>query len=47
MLELTTILKEHNLKVTPQRLSIFRMLRQTKTHPSAETIYNRDRKSVV
>ena len=39
MLELAAILKEHGLKVTPQRLSIFRMLRQTKMHPSAETIY--------
>lgn len=40
MLELTAILKAHHLKVTPQRLSIFKMLRQTKVHPSAETIYN-------
>lgn len=40
MLELTAILKEHQLKVTPQRLSIFKMLRNTKVHPSAETIYN-------
>lgn len=39
MLELTTILKDHNLKVTPQRLSIFRMLRNTTSHPSVETIY--------
>ena len=39
MLELTTILKEHNLKVTPQRLSIFRMLRNTTSHPNAEVIY--------
>lgn len=39
MLELTNILKEHSLKVTPQRLSIFKMLRNTKAHPSAETIY--------
>ena len=39
MLELTAILKEHGLKVTPQRLSIFRMLRNTHVHPSAETIY--------
>lgn len=39
MLELATILKDHNLKVTPQRLSIFRMLRNTTVHPSAETIY--------
>lgn len=40
MLEFTTILKEHHLKVTPQRLSIFKMLRNTCAHPSAETIYN-------
>lgn len=40
MLELTAILKGHNLKVTPQRLSIFKALRQTHEHPSAETIYN-------
>lgn len=39
MLELTAILKEHGLKVTPQRLSIFKMLRTTNVHPSAETIY--------
>ncbi|MBE6025103.1 MAG: transcriptional repressor [Cellulosilyticum sp.] len=39
MLELTAILKEHGLKVTPQRLSIFKMLRNTCIHPSAETIY--------
>ena len=39
MLELTAILKEHGLKVTPQRLSIFKMLRSTHIHPSAETIY--------
>ena len=40
MLESTAILKAHKLKVTPQRLAIFRMLRGTKVHPSAETIYN-------
>lgn len=39
MLELASILKAHQLKVTPQRLSIFKMLRQTTAHPSAETIY--------
>ena len=39
MLELATILKEHHLKVTPQRLSIFKMLRSNHIHPSAETIY--------
>lgn len=39
MLELTSILKEHGLKVTPQRLSIFKILRNTKAHPNAEAIY--------
>ena len=39
MLELASILKQHQLKVTPQRLSIFKMLRNTRIHPSAETIY--------
>ena len=40
MLELTTILKEHGLKVTPQRLAIFKVLKSTDSHPSAESIYN-------
>lgn len=39
MLEPTAILKAHGLKVTPQRLSIFKMLRGTKSHPNAEAIY--------
>ena len=32
-------LREKGLKVTPQRLSIYGVLRATKEHPSAETIY--------
>ena len=40
MLELTQILKDHKLKVTPQRLCIFRILSETTEHPTAETIYN-------
>ena len=39
MLEATIILKEHNLKVTPQRLAILTLLKSTHVHPSAETIY--------
>ncbi len=39
MLELTHILKDHKLKVTPQRLCIFKILRETTTHPTAEMIY--------
>ncbi len=34
------ILKNNNLKVTPQRLEIMRYLDQHKTHPDAETIYS-------
>ncbi len=33
------LLKEKNLKVTPQRISILNYLLSTKEHPSAETIY--------
>ncbi|HBS61007.1 MAG TPA: transcriptional repressor [Firmicutes bacterium] len=32
-------LRENGLKVTPQRLSIYGILRDTKEHPSAEKIY--------
>lgn len=39
MNELATILKAHNLKVTPQRVAIYNILLHTKEHPSAETIY--------
>lgn len=33
------VLKEKNLKVTPQRLAIYSMLKNTTKHPSVETIY--------
>lgn len=33
-------LKKNNLKVTPQRLTIYNYLYNNYTHPSAETIYN-------
>lgn len=39
MLELTALLKEHHLKVTPQRLAIFKLLKSQQLHPSAEMIY--------
>ncbi len=39
MLDSTIILKNHNFKVTPQRLAILTLLRSTHVHPSAETIY--------
>lgn len=40
MLLTADCLRQHKLKVTPQRLAIFHMLSNTTTHPSAETIYN-------
>ena len=33
--------KEHNLKITQQRQAIFFELIEDKTHPSAQTVYNR------
>lgn len=40
MFELTKILKENNYKVTPQRLAVFNILKNTKEHPCADSIYN-------
>ena len=34
-----SILKGHDLKVTPQRIAILRYLESTCTHPTADTIY--------
>ncbi|OOB77396.1 MAG: transcriptional repressor [Epulopiscium sp. Nuni2H_MBin003] len=34
-----SVLKQHNLKVTPQRLAIFGALSNTTSHPTAEEIY--------
>lgn len=39
--EATVLLKEKGLKVTPQRLAIVNLLKNTKEHPSAETIYKK------
>lgn len=39
MQEISKLLREKGLKVTPQRLAIYNMLMHTKEHPSAETIY--------
>ena len=39
MKEITQVLRENSMKVTPQRIAIYQMLLQTKEHPSAETIY--------
>ena len=40
MFDVTKKLKEHGFKVTPQRLAVYNVLKNTKEHPCAETIYN-------
>lgn len=37
---ITTLLREQGFKVTPQRLAIYQALASTKSHPSAEMIFN-------
>ena len=39
MNNLTSIFKEKKLKLTPQRIAVYKYLQSTKEHPSAETIY--------
>ena len=39
MEDIIEIFKEKKLKLTPQRLSVYKYLLSTKEHPSAETIY--------
>jgi Fur family peroxide stress response transcriptional regulator len=39
--ELRHNLQKSRLRVTPQRVEIFRILVNSKTHPDAETIYNK------
>lgn len=39
--ETAVLLKEKGLKITPQRLAIINLLKNTKEHPSAETIYKK------
>lgn len=36
---ITAIFKEKKLKLTPQRIAVYKYLQSTKEHPSAETIY--------
>ena len=36
---LTSIFREKKLKLTPQRIAVYKYLQSTKEHPSAETIY--------
>lgn len=36
---ITKVFKEKKLKLTPQRIAVYKYLQSTKAHPSAETIY--------
>jgi Fur family peroxide stress response transcriptional regulator len=36
---ITSIFREKKLKLTPQRIAVYKYLKSTKEHPSAETIY--------
>lgn len=40
MEKLTAAFKKEKLKLTPQRIAIYEMLKSTKAHPSAESIYD-------
>ena len=39
MENITAVFKEKKLKLTPQRLAVYKYLMSTKEHPSAEAIY--------
>lgn len=39
MNSITNIFREKKLKLTPQRIAVYKYLQSTKEHPSAETIY--------
>ena len=38
-MNITEVLREHGYKVTPQRLAVYEVIDQNKTHPNAEAIY--------
>ena len=39
--KLTGILRNHGMKITPQRLMIFKVLENNTSHPSAEEVFKR------
>src|SRR3954453_12651190 len=41
--QLTSLFREHGLRVTPQRQAIFRLLQGDLTHPTVEALYDRAR----
>lgn len=43
--KLTETLRSHGMKITPQRLMIFKILEDNTSHPSAEDIYKKVKKT--
>ncbi len=43
--ELKEIFRKHKMKITPQRMIIYKELKKSREHPSASVIYERIRKS--
>lgn len=41
MVDIVKILKDKGYKVTPQRIAVYEVLRNTKEHPTVEAIYNK------
>lgn len=44
--EFETLCRQKGLKVTPQRMAVFKVLLKTKTHPTAEEVYHQVRKEM-
>lgn len=42
--KLTKVLRNHSMKITPQRLMIFQILENNTSHPSAEEVFKRVKK---
>jgi len=38
--ELMTVLREHGWKVTPQRIAVYEALRECRSHPTAEEVFD-------
>lgn len=41
MVDVVKVLKEKGYKVTPQRIAVYEVLKNTKAHPTVEAIYNK------
>ena len=41
MVEVSKVLKENGYKITPQRMAVYNVLKNTKEHPCVDRIYNK------